>query len=233
VHTRETESASTRYAKPQKEFCEGIQVVHTTNNIIELPKPRDLRLDEAAKLCDARQFTAALICLTQLIDEGCDEAYYYAGRIYEEGGNGVQRDLAKAIFYYEKSTQEYGSVEGCLALGRLHYFGIGVVQDYRKAFEWLSRIADKTNNGRGHGVAQMMLGEMYAFGHGVQQNFAAAREYFQKAADQGYVFALSALSTLEWKSGNYLKSAKLRIKAIWAAFRVTWSDPNDYRLRRS
>jgi TPR repeat protein len=185
------------------------------------------------KLCNARQLPAALSRLIQLIDEGCDEAYYYAGRIYEEGGNGVEKDLAKAIFYYEKSTQEYGSVEGCLALGRLYYFGIGVPQDYQKALHFLTLIADEANNGRGHGIAQMMLGQMYAFGHGVQQDFGMARAYFQKAADQGYVFPLSALSALEWRSRNYLKSLGLRIKAVWFALRITWSDPHDWRLRRS
>lgn len=204
-----------------------------TSNIIEFPKPRDQRLEEAVKLCNARRFPAALSRLIQLIDEGCDEAYYYAGCIYEAGGNGVEKDLAKAIFYYEKSTQEYGSVEGCLALGRLYYFGIGVPKDHRKAFDLLTMIADEANNGRGHGIAQMMLGQMYGEGLGVQQNIATAREYFKKAANQGYVFSFSALSTLEWRAGNYLKGLGLRIKAIWLALRITWSDPHDWRLRRS
>lgn len=191
------------------------------------------RLDEAVELCNKGKLSVALICLVKLIDEGCDEAYYYAGRVYEEGGNGVEQDLAKAIFYYEKSVKEYGSVEGSLALGRLYYFGIGVAQDYHKAIELLTLIADETNNGRGHGVAQMMLGQMYAFGHGVQQNLATAREYFQRAADQGYIYPLSALSTLEWRSGNYLKSFGFRIKAMWLATRISWSNPHDDRLRRS
>lgn len=219
--------------KQHEPFRGKIQGASLTSNIIEFPKPWDQRLEEAVKLCNARQFPAALSRLIQLIDEGCDEAYYYVGCIYEEGGNGVEKDLAKAIFYYEKSTQEYGSVEGCLALARLYYFGIGVPQNYQKAFDLLTLIADEANNGRGHGVAHMMLGQMYAFGHGVQQDLGIARKYFQKAADQGYVFPLSALSALEWRAGNYLQSIRLRIKAIWLAIRVSRSDPHDWRLRRS
>ncbi len=199
------------------------------SKIVEFPRPRDQRLDEALRLCNAGQFSAALVCLVRLIDEGCDEAYYYAGRIYEEGGKGVERDLAKAFFYYEKSAQEHGSVEGCVALGRLYYFGIGVAPDYQKAFELLKLAADDAN----HAVAQMMLGQMYAFGHGVRQSTVAAREYFQKAGEQGYVFPLSALSALEWRSRNYWESVKLRIKAIWLAIRISWKDSSDERLRRS
>lgn len=106
-------------------------------------------------------------------------------------------------------------------------------QDYRKAFDLLTLIADEANDGRGHGVAQMMLGQMYYEGLGVQQNLSSAREYFIKAANQGYVFAFSALSALEWRSGNYLQSIGMRVKAIWLAFCISRGDPHDWKLRRS
>lgn len=199
------------------------------NKVLEFPKPRDQGLDEAVQLCNAGQLSAALVCLVRLIDEGCDEAYYYAGRIYEEGGKGVEHDLSKALFYYEKAAERRGSVEAAVALGRLYYFGVGVAPNYKKALEFLKIAADDAN----HAVAQMILGQMYAFGHGVRQSTDIAREYFQKAADQGYVFPLSALSTLEWRSRNYWKSAKLRLKAMWLAIRISQRDPNDERLRRS
>lgn len=200
-----------------------------TSKVVRFPENRNKSLEEAIGLYDSGQFAAALIRIVALIDEGCDEAYYFAGCIYEEGGRGVERDLDKARFYYEKSVDEFGYVEGYLALGRFYYFGIGVPQDYKKALDLFCVVADKKNNG----VAQMMIGQMYAFGHGVQQDSWIAHEYYQKAADQGYVFPLSALSALEWRAGNYLRSVKLRIRAIWMAIRVSQSDPRDWRLRRS
>lgn len=217
------------YGKLRNKRSGKIRAVSVTSNVVRLPESRDKSLEEAIRLYDSGQFAAALTRTISLIDEGCDEAYYLAGCIYEKGGHGVERNLDKARFYYEKSVDEFGYVEGYLALGRLYYFSIGVPQDYQKAFEFFSVVAEKKNNG----IAQMMLGQMYAFGHGVQQDFGIAREYFQKAADQGYVFPLSALSALEWRAGNYPQSIRLRIKAIWLAIRVSRSDPHDWRLRRS
>lgn len=200
-----------------------------TSNVVRLPESQDKRLEEAIRLYDSGKFEAALSRTISLIDEGCDEAYYFAGCIYEEGGNGVERDLNKALFYYEKSVDEFGYVEGYLSLGRLYYFGIGVYQDYRKAFEFFSVVAEKKNNG----IAQMMLGHMYQHGQGVEKNLMKAREYYQKAWSQDYVFALTHLALLEQECGNYLKAFWLRAKAAYLAFKISIQNPYDRRLRRS
>lgn len=124
------------YGKLRNKRSGKIRAVSVTSNVVRLPESRDKGLEEAIRLYDSGQFAAALTRTISLIDEGCDEAYYFAGCIYEEGGHGVERNLDKARFYYEKSVDEFGYVEGYLALGRLYYFSIGVPQDYRKAFEF-------------------------------------------------------------------------------------------------
>lgn len=206
-----------------------IRAAFVTNKVVEFPASRDQRLEEAIGFYYSCRFPEALDRLISLINAGCDEAYYYVGCIYEEGGNGVEKDVDKALFYYEKSVNEFGYVEGYLALGRLYYFGIGVPQDYHKALELFSIVAEKANNG----IAQMMLGRMYQYGHGVEKNLVRAREYYQAAWNQNYVFALTHLALLEQECRNYLKALWLRARATYLAFKITLCNPHDRRLRRS
>ena len=53
---------------------------------------------------------------------------------YEDAGNGIPQDAEKATFYFQKSVEQMGAVEGWLALGRLNYLGKSVPKDYEKAF---------------------------------------------------------------------------------------------------
>ena len=106
-----------------REICD----VRETRKIVEFPVNRSQRLEAAIALYySGTDPVAALKEFLVLIDEGSFEAYYFAGCLYEEGEGDVEEDLDKALFYYQKSVEEFGYLEGCLALGRLYYHGIGV-----------------------------------------------------------------------------------------------------------
>ena len=60
----------------------------------------------------------------------------------------------------------------------MYYEGIGVDQDYRKAFEWVQRAAKQ-----GYTNAQTDLAIMYESGKGVDQNYEKAMQWYLLSAN--------------------------------------------------
>lgn len=65
-------------------------------------------------------------------------------------------------------------------------FSEGVIQDYKKAFEWYSKSAEQ-----GNVDAQFTVGMMYHRGDGTAQNNEMAEIWLKKAADNGHKDAIS------------------------------------------
>ena len=201
-----------------------------TDKVVNFPLSVDQRLDQAIALFDKGNNLARVLKeFLSLIDEGNEEAYYFAGCIYEEGADGVEQDLGKAMFYYKKSVETLGYVEGYLALGRLYYYGIGVNQDYAKAFEYYSAVGAQKDNT----IANLMLGTMYHYGFGINQNPNKAKEYYSKAAIKDNVYAIRNLGVLESEQGHLFRGFAMRLKAGILAFRIGTRNMNDKRLRRA
>jgi len=70
--------------------------------------------------------------------------------------------------------------------------GIGVTQNYSKAFELYSKAAEQ-----GEAHAHYNLGKLYLDGKGVTKNSTKAIELFTKAADQGIEDAQQQLANLQ------------------------------------
>jgi TPR repeat protein len=94
-------------------------------------------------------------------------------------GQGVPKDYAKALQWYQKAADQ-GYAEAQYLLGGLYISGYGVPQDYAKALQWHQKAADQ-----GFTNAQFGLGSFYFEGHGVPKDYAKALQWYQKAADQG------------------------------------------------
>jgi TPR repeat protein len=210
--------------------CQGeIKVASQTGKVINLKPDQQRRLAAAIdRFYSSAELAGTLKEFVNLIDQGCADAYFYAGCIYEDGGGGVEQDLDKARFYYQKSIEESGAVEAYLGLAKFYYYGMGVERDYVRAFEYYKIVDEDTGNV----LAQLMLGLMYQHGQGVQKDLTRAREYFRRAIDKGNVYAIQHLAFLEEELGNRLKGIWLRIKAGFLAFNVARKNPKDPRLRR-
>lgn len=114
-------------------------------------------------------------------------AFYSLGRIYEEGENGVTRDLDKARYWFERAATA-GDWCGCanLELARAYEYGdrLNVKTDLSKARKYFERSA-----AQGNILAQVSLGQMYAYGWGGGVNYDKARDLFEKAASpEGHPF---------------------------------------------
>jgi len=211
-------------------LCAGTQVVNGSrpNNVVELPSSIEARLEKAVAAFDAGDKSSTLLDeFLDLINKGCQEANYYVGMIYEDGTNGAEKNLEHAFFYYQKSTEGYGYLQGNLALARLYYHGIGVAQDFAKAFKYYSHVAEQKE----HMVACFMLGRVYQHGQGVEKDLKKAREWYGRAIAKGSVYGMLNLAMLEAEERRWFKSLALRAKAGWAAFRISRKNLSDTRLR--
>lgn len=109
--------------------------------------------------------------------DGDLEVWWDIGVKYQTG-DGVKKDLKKAIMWFEKAaSRNYDNA--LVSLGDLYYKGEGVKQDYKKAFELYSRALR-----RNIPSAQYRLGLCNYYGKGTRQDKKAAVEWFKKAAEQ-------------------------------------------------
>lgn len=171
--------------------------------------------------------TELLAAFINLINLNFYEANYFAGMIYEDGTNGVDKNLEYAYFYYQRSVETIGYVEGYLALARMNYHGLGVPQDFYKAKEYYSII----ENERGSLIAEFMLGRMHQYGQGVERDLRRARNFYESSVNKGSIYGMINLSNLEREEGNLVKSVWLRLRAGWNAMKISLSDKRDIRLR--
>lgn len=196
--------------------------------VVEFPSSIEARLEKAITAFNAEDNSPALLNeFLDLINKGAKEANYYAGMIYEDGTNGVDKNLEHAFFYYQKSVEGLGYVQGNLALARMYYHGRGVQQDHAKAFEYYSHIASHNE----HLVACFMLGRMYQQGEGTPKDLKRAREWYTRAIAQGSVYGMLNLAMLESEEGHWIKNITLRARAGWSAFRISKQNSRDERLR--
>ena len=84
--------------------------------------------------------------------------------------------------------------------------------DYKQAFEWASRSAEKNNR-----VGQEILGQLYLNGQGVEKDFSKAIFYFRLSAAQNNPWAQNALGNV-YENGwgvqsNYDEAARWYLKA--------------------
>lgn len=198
------------------------------SNVIDLPRPVKQRLEEAVGLVRPATAKQALEKLNCLISEGVDEAWAYAGNLYEAGGVGVDRDYSKAMHCYEQSIRRVGSVGAYLGLIRIYYYGLGVSPDYKKAFEFCLILSEHENNMH----ANFLIGKMYLDGIGVRKDIDEARRYFRRSWKAGYIFGLTYLGISEQKSSHWLRGAMYRLAAGVMAFFIALRSDRDQRISR-
>jgi TPR repeat protein len=167
---------------PEKSYPK-IQVVSMTT---PAPKSKKTALDATKvntnkmKLADIKQDARSGDRKSQLL----------LGTLYEDGKQGVQKDLAKAARWYRKAAKQ-GYAQAQYNLGLLYEDGKGMPQDYYEATRWYKQAAKK-----GLSEAQNNLGVLYILGKGVMQNKQRAEALFRQAVKQGNVNAKRNLKLL-------------------------------------
>ncbi len=99
--------------------------------------------------------------------------------------------MSASNFEYDKALAEQGDSFYQNYLGYYYEDGIGVRQDYSKAFYWFKKAADQ-----GYSSGQFNVAVAYAEGMGVRQDYAKAFYWFKKAAAQNHVATQIYLATM-------------------------------------
>jgi tetratricopeptide (TPR) repeat protein len=126
----------------------------------------------------AQDYPSALASYKKAFELGNTRALYALGAMYDNG-NGVEKDPARARFYYEVAA-EMKFAPAIVSLGIQQERGIGGEKDLAKAYSLYRRAADL-----GDGRAVNKLGELTEKGLGVAANAGQARALYEKSAAMG------------------------------------------------
>lgn len=103
----------------------------------------------------------------------CADMYFYVDKSYEA-----------AFRLYYSALVEDGVDFAAFKIGEMYYYGLGVEQNYNKAFEFLKYYNGEFNADfadEASPIVHRMLGEMYKNGWGVEQNLEEADKLFRAA----------------------------------------------------
>ncbi|MBR1787805.1 MAG: SEL1-like repeat protein [Bacteroidaceae bacterium] len=135
-----------------------------------------------------------------------EQAYNKAMRLKQEG------NLKEAYTLLSESAKE-GYVGSQVELAIWYYYGMYVVRDQKKAFEWFLKAAEQ-----GDPNAEDWVGSMYGNGEGVEKNHEQAFAWYKKSVEHDYAHALCHLGyAYEYGLGtpkDYNKAMECYNKAI-------------------
>lgn len=166
-----------------------------------------------------RNWAPDVPALEKRAEVGDAEAQFTLGNLYENG-NGVAKDITKAVAWYEKAAttknsnyfdqfdeqpqiNERPQVKAQFRLGVIYDAGAGVSQDRSKAAMWYEKAAEQ-----GVAEAQFNLGMLYANGEGIPKDIKKAATWFEKAANQGYAYAQNNLGAMYYAGKGVPKDHK-------------------------
>jgi TPR repeat protein len=130
-------------------------------------------------------------------EKGHPVAHLILGEMYETHPS-VEKDLAKAVEYYEKSAAG-NCPQGFYHLGRVFWTGTGVPADRAKGLDLFKKAAEGDDS-----ASQFMLGQIYLSGESgiCEQNHHTAAEYFKRASEKGHGEAAFKLGEMyKWGAG--------------------------------
>lgn len=117
------------------------------------------------------------------------KAMYALGCLYEHG-EGTEKDLSKAWYWYRRSAHA-GSIQGMNRLGEMYRDGDGVARDYDKAKFWWSKATRSGNSG-----AMNNLGMLYSYQRGFPSSYSVALDWFRRSAKRGNSEAMNNLGMM-------------------------------------
>ncbi|MGN7611790.1 tetratricopeptide repeat protein [Magnetococcales bacterium HHB-1] len=157
--------------------------------------------DQALGLIQQGKLTEARKKLLHLARRGHAKAQNALAKLMLEGQGG-EKALRGALHWFRKAAKKDSKVakkyrrgakiglpEAQRYMGILYQKGLGVTQNYGRAFYWFKRGADQED-----ALAQYYLGRLYFKGFGVRKNGRYAEFWLLKSARQGVVKAQTLLA---------------------------------------
>ena len=206
-----------------------------SNNYKEACK---LIYDKKSKLEDFQKAEQLLLSESQ---SGNVLAIHDLGKLYSTEKLGT-KDKEKSFAYYKEALQGFMEIEpdsdfifphepkyeGQIVkpvdmrsyvwyrIGKMHCYGLGIEQDYEKAFEWFLKSAQEDNK-----FAQYSLANLYYYGNGVEKDLSQAFLWYQRSSAQGQPYASYAVAQM-YSIGEYVcqneETAQRYYKAALSGF---------------
>lgn len=121
---------------------------------------------------------------------------------YREALNGFTEIEPNAdfVFPYESDYQKPVDMRSYIwyRIGKMHCYGLGIQQDYEKAFEWFLKSAKEGNK-----FAQYSLGNLYYYGNGTDKDLSQAFQWYMKSSSQGQPYASYSIAQM-YNKGEYV-----------------------------
>lgn len=152
----------------------------------------DDKIDLGLLCFQAKEYGEALLLLAEAESKGSPRASYLFGMIVEA----LSGNYKGALEYYTKA-HENGYNYATAKIGEYYFKGYSVKQDYKKAFELLSKAANDKKSPSGD--AMNLLSSCYRFGLGAEQNLEKAEFWLKKAKENGSDDAKLILQLLDEK----------------------------------
>lgn len=171
------------------------------------------------KKSEKKDYEKAEQLLIKEADSGNVLAIHDLGKLYSTEKLG-ENDEAKSYKYYEEALQGFTEIEPnadfifpyesdyqkpvdmrsyvWYRIGKMHCYGLGIQQDYEKAFEWFLKSAKEGNK-----FAQYSLGNLYYYGNGTDKDLSQAFQWYMKSAEQGQPYASYSIAQM-YNKGEYV-----------------------------
>jgi hypothetical protein len=146
--------------------------------------------DDGMRAYDAGNFAKALEIWGPVAENGDAVAQYSLGKLLENGGAGVPRNLVAAAKWYQRSASQ-GIPAAQNNLGLMYAQGRGVPEDVARAAKFWHDASAKD-----HVIAQFNLGLAYFRGEGVAEDRGEALRWFRRAGELGLADAQYALGQI-------------------------------------
>ncbi len=146
--------------------------------------------DDGMRAYNAGDFAKALEIWGPVAENGDAVAQYSLGKLLENGGAGVPRDMVAAAQWYQRSASQ-GVAAAQNNLGLMYAQGRGVPQDVARAARFWRDAGVKD-----HVIAQFNLGLAYFRGEGVAEDRSVALRWFRRASELGLADAQYALGQI-------------------------------------
>ena len=161
-----------------EEIKTGDAIAACSEAVKEFPGVDRFHYQLGRALFAVRDYPAALASYKKAFELGNTRALHALGSMYDNG-EGVEKDPARARFYYEIAA-EMKFAPAIVSLGVQQERGIGGEKDPAKAFDLYRRAADL-----GEARAVNKLGELTEKGLGVAADPKQARALYEKSANMG------------------------------------------------
>lgn len=157
-----------------------------------------------------QDYLKAKDCFLEVVKKTASaNSYYNLGSIYYNG-LGVEKDIDRAIYYFEKSLEIKPTVSAFL-LGIIYY---SEKINYELAFKYFN-IASTIDlqNSKNKSILYYYFGEMYSNGHGIKKDTNKAIKYYIQSDELGNEEACEKLGIIFLNNQEYFYAIKYLKKA--------------------